>query len=184
MNDNCRYGDNCEFLHPKGGYTGEFANSAEEQAYIKEYDEECMICLEPVLAKGKQFGVLDSCDHTFCLQCIRGWRATYDKRTVKSHFRTCPICRQSSFMVIPSNYIVNSGPDKDDLVQEYKDTLAEIPCKHFDKGKGQCPFRNSCNYAHILKNGEHYEYPWVDNKLIEGQWMNDFTPTLAQSMGM
>lgn len=116
IGNNCRYGDNCEFLHPKGGYTGEFANSAEEQAYIKEYDEECMICLEPVLAKGKQFGVLDSCDHTFCLQCIRGWRATYDKRTVKSHFRTCPICRQSSFMVIPSNYIVNSGPDKDDLV--------------------------------------------------------------------
>jgi len=36
----------------------------------------------------------------------------------------------------------------------------------------------------LLKNGERYEYPWVDNKLVDGLWMNDFEPTLAQRMGI
>ena len=34
----CRYGDSCKYMHPKGSYTGDFANSIEEQAYINEYD--------------------------------------------------------------------------------------------------------------------------------------------------
>jgi E3 ubiquitin-protein ligase makorin len=56
------------------------------------------------------------------------------------------------------------------LIEEYSEALKEIPCKHFNQGKGQCPFLNSCKYAHILKNGESYEYPWQDNKIVEGQW--------------
>jgi E3 ubiquitin-protein ligase makorin len=119
------------------------------------------VCLEMVLENDKQFGVLDGCDHTFCLKCIRGWRATYDRRTSKHHFRTCPICRKNSYLVIPSYYMVNSGPDKDALIEEYCDTLKNIPCKHFNGGQGSCPFRNSCNYAHEI-GGQHYEYPWVD----------------------
>lgn len=126
-----------------------------------------------VLANGKQFGVLDGCDHTFCLKCIREWRATYDKRTAKKHFRTCPICRKNSFLVIPSYYMVNSGPDKDELIEEYNQTLKEIPCKHFDFGQGKCPFMNSCKYEHRLKNGEVYEYPWADIKGVEGEWHAD-----------
>ena len=90
------------------------------------------MCLEPVLAKGKQFGVLDGCDHTFCLQCIREWRATYDKKTSKHHYRTCTICRKNSYLVIPSYYMVNSGPEKDALIEEYENALGEIPCKHFN----------------------------------------------------
>jgi len=39
-------------------------------------------------------------------------------------------------MVIPSYYMVNSGPDKDALIKEYKDALRELPCKYFEKGKG------------------------------------------------
>ena len=170
-------------MHPKGNYTGEFESAQEEQAYIKEYDEECQICLEPVLANGKQFGVLDGCDHTFCLKCIREWRATYDKRTSKKHFRTCPICRQTSFLVVPSYYMVNSGTDKDHLIDEYNDTLLEIPCKHFNQGKGKCPFLNSCKYEHRLKNGELYTYPWSENKIVEGNWQEDVEQTLADRMG-
>ena len=56
--------------------------------------------------------------------------------------------------------MVNSGPDKDALIEEYAASLAEIPCKHFNFGKGQCPFLNSCKYEHRLKNGDVYEYPW------------------------
>ena len=183
VSGNCRYGDKCQYLHPKGVYTGDFASSSEEQAYIKEYDEECQVCLEPVLANGKQFGVLEGCDHTFCLKCIREWRATYDKKTSKHHFRTCPICRKNSYIVIPSYYMVNSGPDKDALIEEYEETLRQIPCKHYNQGKGTCPFQNSCKYAHINKKGEVFEYPWAENKIVEGSWQTDIEPTLADRIG-
>jgi E3 ubiquitin-protein ligase makorin len=92
--------------------------------------------LEKVLASGKKFGVLDGCDHTFCLECIRGWRSTYDKRAGKHHFRTCPICRRNSYLVIPSSKMIKSGPEKDELLDEYREVVSEIPCKHFNKGKG------------------------------------------------
>ena len=181
---NCKYGDACDYMHPSGSYTGNFANSMEERAYIEENDEECQICLERVLASGKQFGILDGCDHTFCLKCIREWRATFDKRTSKHHFRTCPICRQNSFLVIPSYYMVMSGPEKDELIEEYNSALKEIPCKHFNFGKGQCPFLNSCKYEHRLKNGQLYEYPWQDNmKYSDGRWQEDIETTLADRIG-
>lgn len=86
-------------------------------------------------------------------------------------------------MVIPSYYMVNSGPDKDALIEEYAASLAEIPCKHFNFGKGQCPFLNSCKYEHRLKNGDVYEYPWQDNKIIDGKWEDDNDLTLAERIG-
>ena len=45
-------------------------------------------------------GLLSGCDHTFCLDCIRVWRARLDlpRETV----RACPMCREESFLVVPS----------------------------------------------------------------------------------
>ncbi len=41
---------------------------------------ECAICLERVLgARVRKFGLLDACDHAFCLPCIRSWRATAER---------------------------------------------------------------------------------------------------------
>jgi E3 ubiquitin-protein ligase makorin len=70
-------------------------------------------------------------------------------------------------LVVPSDHLVKSGPEKEDLISEYKEVLKEIPCRLFNKGKGECPFRNSCNYAHVLPDGTAYEYPWKDIKLNE-----------------
>lgn len=144
---NCKYAENCRYYHPKE----QSGISSGNDKYT--VDDECCICLEKIIANGKQFGVMDNCDHSFCLDCIRGWRATYDKRSGKHHFRTCPICRKNSYVVIPSAKMVKSGPEKDELVAEYKAVLKEIPCKHFNKGKGNCPFMNSCMYAHIMPDG-------------------------------
>ena len=105
------------------------------------------MCLEPVLAKGKQFGVLDGCDHTFCLQCIREWRATYDKKTSKHHYRTCPICRKNSYLVIPSYYMVNSGPEKDALIEEFLNSNADKTiCTFFMQGN--CKYADRCKFLH------------------------------------
>lgn len=87
-------------------------------------------------------------------------------------------------MVIPSFTIVKSGPEKDELIETYKDYISEIPCKHFNKGKGSCPFMNSCNYSHRLPDGSKYVYPWKDNKINEyGEWEDDEELTLAQRFG-
>lgn len=40
----------------------------------------CSICMEVVVQKAapseRRFGILSSCCHTFCLNCIRQWRGT------------------------------------------------------------------------------------------------------------
>jgi hypothetical protein len=174
---NCKYTDKCKFYHPK-----ETTKNNQGGDYV--VDDECCICLEKVIANGKQFGVMDGCDHTFCLDCIRGWRATYDKRAGKHHFRTCPICRRNSYTVVPSSKMIKSGPEKEDLINEYKSVVKAIPCKHFNKGKGACPFMNSCFYAHLLPDGSAYTYPWKDNKINEyGEWEDDTEINLADRFG-
>ena len=78
-----------------------------------EGDHDCVICLEKVLANGRKFGILENCAHIFCLECIRDWRATYDKKIQKTHFRTCPICRENSYLVIPSTRMIFDGDLKE-----------------------------------------------------------------------
>lgn len=143
--------------------------------------------MEPVLARGLQFGLLEGCDHTFCLKCIRSWRATYDKKTSKHHYRTCPICRASSYLVIPSFYVIRSGPEKDDLIYDYKDAIADMDCRHFQKGSQKCPFLNSCLYAHRLPDGTYFEYDrdYDQYKYNEfGEQFEDQEGTLADNFGL
>lgn len=79
--------------------------------------------------------------------------------------------------------MVRGGEDKTDLIEEYKEVLKQIPCKHFNKGMGPCPFMNSCLYAHEI-NGAKYEYPFRDNKINEfGEWEDDKELTLAERIG-
>lgn len=142
---NCKFGDSCQHMHPKSmeprGGAGKAPTKIGKGGRIEyEGDQDCVICLEPVLANGKRFGILESCAHCFCLDCIRDWRATYDKKVKKTHFRTCPICRENSYLVIPSTKMLGWGPEKDELIEQYTGALEEIPCRHFNKGKGYCPF--------------------------------------------
>ena len=80
--------------------------------------------------------------------------------------------------------MIKSGPEKDELIEEYKEVVKSIPCKHFNMGKGLCPFMNSCFYAHLLADGTPYVYAWKDNKLNEyGEWEDDTETTLADRFG-
>lgn len=171
----CMYGDKCHYFHPKSEQTRDFFKDRNMGYQGGEYtepaydydddgnivgDEDCVICLEKVLANGRRFGILQNCSHAFCLDCIRNWRATFDKKIKKTHYRTCPICRTNSYLVIPSDYMIYDLDFKEQLLEEYQERLDDIPCKHFNFGKGYCPFQNSCFYAHLLENGDRYEYPW------------------------
>eukprot|EP01031_Cornospumella_fuschlensis_P034702 gene34702-42021_t len=142
---NCKFGNRCRFLHivesdeptGKSGATPYYPpNHTDDTGEPKE----CGICIEPV--KSAMFGLLPNCDCKFCLDCIRNWRREGQAESV----RLCPLCRKESFFIVPSVRHVRKGPEKDGIIEAYKDSLKKIPCKNL--AKGPCPFRASCFYFH------------------------------------
>ena len=114
----------------------------------------CGICMEVVVLKvtrgEKRFGILSNCEHCFCLSCIRKWRTShFSKKTI----RACPMCREVSFFVIPSDVWIEDPDEKKALIDEYKDNLSEKPCKYFLEGRGDCPFGSGCFYKHAFPDG-------------------------------
>jgi hypothetical protein len=127
----CNAGDSCKFAH-----------NAPPLAIPK--TSSCEICSEEVLFNGRKFGLLENCDHMFCLNCIREWRNQKEKQD-KLNLRRCPICRVESFMIIPSiNFLI--GADKRSERDRYRASLSVIPCKNYPLGK--CQFGSSCLYRH------------------------------------
>ncbi len=87
-------------------------------------DKACGICMETVWEKengDKRFGILENCNHIYCLDCIRKWRASkvYENKIVKA----CPECRVKSDYVTPSKYWYESEDDKKKIIHDYKSNL-------------------------------------------------------------
>lgn len=125
-----------------------------DQASQSAGDKSCGICFETVAEKesfDRRYGILNRCNHVFCLGCIRKWRQarSFENRVVKS----CPSCRVPSEFVCPSSYWVETKEDKERLINCYKQVLANKPCKYFKQGRGECPFGNKCFYLHALPDG-------------------------------
>ena len=49
-------------------------------------------------------------------------------------------------------------PGKAAASAAYARTTARIPCRHYDGGRGDCPFGSSCHYAHIRPDGTEHVY--------------------------
>jgi E3 ubiquitin-protein ligase makorin len=115
-------------------------------------DVACAICYENITeVPGRRFGLLTHCTHPFCLDCIREWRARIDlpNETV----RACPLCRKTSFFVIPCDRFIADAARKAEVNASYHASQRSIPCRHFNYGKGTCPFGTSCFYAHLNPDG-------------------------------
>lgn len=136
-------------------------------------DAECGICFENVRARGERFGLLENCDHAFCLGCIRGWRKQREQD--RKNLRMCPVCRNESGFVIPSDTLIPDPDEKSAVIETYKNEMERIPCKLFNYGKGKCPFGTSCFYAHLNPDGTRYVPPplrWMagaDGSEVRGQ---------------
>ncbi len=113
---------------------------------------ECGICYEYIVESGRRFGILTGCDHSFCLSCIRGWRATND--SAKSTVRSCPLCRTQSHFIVPSDRLIDDVERKSRLNTSYQMEMSTIPCKYFNYGIGECPFGSSCFYSHLGRDGK------------------------------
>jgi hypothetical protein len=119
----------------------EAAAHARELAASRE--AECGICLEKTMECGRRFGLLTSCAHAFCLDCIRQWR----HEESQDGQRMCPLCRKLSFFIVPSALHVVDEARKEKVCQAYFANTREIPCRAFDQGRGTCPFGSSCFYV-------------------------------------
>ncbi|CAN8025879.1 unnamed protein product [Ixodes persulcatus] len=121
----------------------------------------CGICMDIVLDKEppseRRFGILEKCNHIFCLNCIRKWRGSkqFDSKTVRS----CPECRTPSDFVTPSSFWVDMGSEKDKLISDYKKALSAKPCRYFQEGRGECPFAGACFYSHTYPDGRKAVLP-------------------------
>ncbi|KAG1690194.1 hypothetical protein DVH05_028268 [Phytophthora capsici] len=148
----CRYGDTCFYAHA----LPERVESEEEMLAMGEeirlsQDLECGICYENIIKKGERFGLLSGCNHSFCLLCLRNWRSSEDQP--KQTVRQCPVCRVETKFIIPSSRMVTKPERKKMLIDVYRQNLSGIPCRHFDEGRGTCPFGSSCFYAHRYPDG-------------------------------
>lgn len=162
------HGDECEIchkfsLHPYNPTAAEEhrrqcqVRHARLEARLRSADVECSVCLETVLSKAnpadRRFGLL-SCEHAFCLPCIRGWRSTLTGGAdVDTALRACPVCRTTTHFVTPSAVWPDSLEQKAQIVSGYKARMAAIDCRNFNFGDGTCPFGTSCFYRHAYKDG-------------------------------
>ncbi|CAF0857297.1 unnamed protein product [Rotaria sordida] len=133
------------------------ADCEEAFAIQRSQDKKCGVCLETVWDRDgdKRFGILENCDHIFCLECIRKWRSSsnYEHKIVKA----CPECRIKSDFITPTKYWPENDQAKKNLIQIYKENLQKIHCKFFKRGDGLCPFGSKCFYLHVDKQGQHVQ---------------------------
>lgn len=68
-------------------------------------DTLCSICHEDIKETNKRFGLLQNCDHVYCIDCIRAYRSGKYNQTISMKNRlVCPQCRKHSRFILPSNY--------------------------------------------------------------------------------
>ncbi|KAK9674863.1 E3 ubiquitin-protein ligase makorin-1, partial [Basidiobolus ranarum] len=170
---NCQYEPNCQFIHgapcPSCSkfVLHPYHTPQQHQAHITECisknshqsaDIKCGICHEIVLSKPDGcFGILN-CEHPFCINCIQEWQANQSQENEPA--AGCPQCHEISHVIIPSTTWTVERAQKQHLFNEYKYKLSKTPCKHFNSPEKQCPFGNSCLYAHeslpLRNNGSSF----------------------------
>jgi hypothetical protein len=119
---------------------------------------DCGICFENPGAKKARYGLLTSCNHLFCMDCITKWRTPAqvgkDGGALLRHRKTCPLCRERSNFVVPS-FDFKVGDEKAQAVDKFLAQCAEIPCKLYRESPvgGSCPFGVECFYMHVRDDG-------------------------------
>ncbi|GAU95219.1 hypothetical protein RvY_06872 [Ramazzottius varieornatus] len=130
------------------------AFEAQESAEVQ-----CQICLDTVLnpkkaeEKERRFGLLEKCEHPFCLSCVMQWRKQPTEDATTKTFRSCPTCRQPSYFVVPSKIWPKTKEEKEEALSEFKTKMGKRPCRKFNNGRGKCKFGSECWYLHAKEDG-------------------------------
>ncbi|XP_078011810.1 LOW QUALITY PROTEIN: putative E3 ubiquitin-protein ligase makorin-1 [Phascolarctos cinereus] len=113
-------------------------------------DMVCGICMEKVWDKppaDRFFAILPNCSHAYCVNCLRTWRQSRGN-CPENIIKACPECRVRSNYFVPYKFWVSKGPEKEQLIKNFKDRTSQIHCKFFIQRKGRCPFQSDCIYQH------------------------------------
>ncbi|KAJ3501668.1 hypothetical protein NLJ89_g9235 [Agrocybe chaxingu] len=157
----CKRGDACWFLHTSDSKD---KRPAANLLLDEEEDEFCSICFE----KPTTYGLLGGCSHIFCIVCIKQWRDPQNKPggvLDSGNTKKCPMCRSASKFITPSSKFWKDGtPEKEKVVQNYKDSMARVPCRYFQKSlqknkrKPICPYGKDCFYQHVMEDGTPFVF--------------------------
>ena len=149
----CRFGLACRYRHVDSSDIkvqssfDDFKKRVRER--VESFSLTCNVCFENPLCRRRRFGMLTSCNHVFCLTCIREWRQQQEAEFCKA----CPVCRMTSHFVVPTDRHVSNPERKCELIRSYQENMGQIPCTYYDFGNGKCPFGSSCFYLHINMDG-------------------------------
>ncbi|KAL0579268.1 hypothetical protein V5O48_002722 [Marasmius crinis-equi] len=174
----CKRGEKCWFLHTlpspnqASGSTG--VNTPDEE--LDPIDELCSVCFE----KPTLYGLLAGCSHVFCITCIKQWRDPSEKSpdmVDSGVHKKCPMCRSPSSFITPSSlFFKHEDPRKAEIIAQYKQSMARIPCKYFVESKAKnkmkpfCPFGKDCFYQHLNDDGTpHIFQDGVEASMRQGR---------------
>ena len=73
------------------------------------------------------------CSHVFCLECIRNWRYSH---IGDPSVRRCPLCRATSFYIIPSKEPVFDPDAKQKIIEAYKKNMSR---RNSEEWRGRNP---------------------------------------------
>ena len=139
----CQYGFSCAYSHGVKRRTSSSGSAQlgkedgkESSKEDEDSEDKCSICLE---CPSGTVGLMQNCDHVFCMECISKWRskASADRDTSVEHKRTCPICRKKSFFVVPSSRPLK-GKLRESAIESFKLVCSSRPCKNFVRRRHVC----------------------------------------------
>lgn len=148
----CKRGDKCWFIHEKG-VAGAKAEYDDDDCCSICFERPSLYGLLgmswiPTLISTTDLFVPGGCNHIFCIdvcylrhpakslvpssltiyKCIRKWRDPSGKGPDNSNLKKCPMCRAQCRYIIPSSRFVKDGREKERIIQNYKDSMARVPC--------------------------------------------------------
>ncbi|CAN6253510.1 unnamed protein product [Urochloa humidicola] len=139
----CPYGKDCSQMH------GDLCAFCEKQCLHPHCPDESGLHVKQCKKNNRLIEALRKSEDIECGVCLD---RVLSKPTAAER-RACPICRKLSYYVVPSIMWYSSKEEKQEIVEGYKAKLRSIDCKHFDFGKGTCPFGGSCFYKHAYSDG-------------------------------
>lgn len=107
----------------------------------------CSICFDVP----ETYALLPSCDHIFCLACLREWRqpAAAAETPSNAHARfqskACPMCRKVNRFIVPASFYVK-GAAKRRMLRSFRARTKDIPCRHI--AASTAPTASSTGAAH------------------------------------
>ncbi len=154
----CRFGKNCMFLHTldaeiikqtpcKFMTNCHKPNCMFGHTVIEDNinDNTCQICLSDIYKTNKRFGLLLSCEHKFCVECIRKHRS-YPTRNERERM-ACPTCRTHSKNYFASKVFL-SGKTKEKEYDEFLIRCSKKKCRYITAGI-VCPNSYNCHFKHF-----------------------------------